>query len=135
MQAFDAPSREESTVQRPRSNTPLQALVLLNDPSYVEAARALAGRIINEGGGSTSEQLEFAYREVLSRPIESSEREVLATLYEKQLAAYEENVQAAIETQTVGQSQPLAGVDAAELAAWTSVARTILNLNETITRY
>lgn len=135
MLAFDAPSREECTVQRPRSNTPLQALVLLNDPSYVEAARALAGRIVNDGGGSISEQLEFAYQEVLSRPIELSEREVLATLYEKHLAAYDENAQAAIETQTVGQSQPLAGVGAAELAAWTSVARTILNLNETITRY
>ena len=77
MLAFDAPSREECTAERPRSNTPLQALVLLNDPTYVEAARAFAEMIIRKGGATTDERLDFAFARALSRPIPASETEVL----------------------------------------------------------
>src|SRR5205807_2801313 len=71
--AFDAPSREECTVERPRSNTPLQALVLLNDPTYVEAARAFAERIIRTGGDTPEQRIQFAYRQALCRDVQTEE--------------------------------------------------------------
>ena len=80
MKAMDAPSREECTAQRPRSNTPNAALVLLNDPTFVEAARVLAQRILSEGGTTTESRLAFAYREVLSRPPQSEETKLLSEL-------------------------------------------------------
>ncbi len=134
--AFDAPSREECTVQRPRSNTPLQALVLLNDPIYVEAARAFATRIVAEGGASVEQRLQFAYRTALGRNPRAEEQQVLANLYKRHLADYKQNEKAARDLLAVGQA-PLNvpdGCDVAELAAWTSVARAVLNLHETITR-
>lgn len=136
MVAFDAPSREECTVARPRSNTPLQALVLLNDPIYVEAARAFAARIVAEGGPTTADRLQFAYRTALSRTPSPKEQTLLTKLYEQHLADYQQEPQKAHELLSVGQS-PLnlpAASNVAELAAWTSVARAILNLHETITR-
>src|SRR5207247_3273344 len=81
--AFDAPSREECTVERPRSSTPLQALVLLNDPNFVEAARALAERILQEGGKSDASRLTWAYRRALSRPPRSEEVQLLKELLAK----------------------------------------------------
>jgi hypothetical protein len=71
--AFDAPTREECTVERARSNTPQQALVLLNDPTYIEAARALAERILREGSGTVGERLQFAFRLVLARRASAEE--------------------------------------------------------------
>lgn len=136
MVAFDAPSREECTVARPRSNTPLQALVLLNDPIYVEAARAFAARIVAEGGSNTAGRLQFAFRTALSRTLSAEEQSLLTKLYEQHLADYQQEPQKAHELLSVGQS-PLdlpADSNVAELAAWTSVARAILNLHETITR-
>lgn len=136
MVAFDAPSREECTVERPRSNTPLQALVLLNDPIYVEAARALAARIVKEGGATTAERLHFAFRTMLSRDPTVEERQLLTKLYEQHLVDYQRNSDAASELLSVGQSTLTVpeGSNTAELAAWTSVARVVLNLSETITR-
>lgn len=131
--AFDAPSREECTADRARSNTPLQSLVLLNDPSYVEAARAFAEMILRQPG-STRERLNFAFRRALSRPIESAEADVLESLLQAHLAEYEADAAAAKELLTVG-ARPAAGdLPPAQLAAWTSVARTILNLHEVMTR-
>jgi hypothetical protein len=135
MLAFDAPTREECTVERPRSNTPLAALVLLNDPCYVEAARALAANILRQGGGDTTARVQFAFDQVLQRTPDEAETSVLASLYEKHLAGYQADPDSAAATQTVGELPPPDGLDPAELAAWTSVARTILNLHETITRY
>src|SRR5439155_13159012 len=83
--AFDAPSREECTAERPRSSTPLQALVLLNDPTYVETARAFAERVLREGGKSVAERLNHAYRLALSRDSKPEEAKVLTGLYEKHL--------------------------------------------------
>ncbi|WP_254513964.1 PSD1 and planctomycete cytochrome C domain-containing protein [Anatilimnocola floriformis] len=132
--AFDAPSREECTVQRPVSNTPQQALVLLNDPTYVEAARALAGRIVSSGGGDLTTRLHFAYQQVVLRDPTAAEQKLLESLYEKHLAQYKSDAAAAVQIQTVGDLKPAANQDAAELAAWTSVARVLLNLHETIVR-
>jgi hypothetical protein len=132
--AFDAPSREECTAERPRSSTPLQALVLLNDPSYVEAARAFAERVIKEGGPSVSERLNLAYRLALSRDLKPEESKVLTALYQKHLNEYRADKAAAQKYLSVGEWAVPKEMDLAELAAWTSVTRTILNLHETITR-
>jgi hypothetical protein len=134
MLAFNATSREACTVERARSNTPLQALALLNDPSYVEAARALAERIVTCGESSPESRIGYAYRQVLSRAVQPAEVQVLAGLYGKHLSQYRADRKAAAEILRVGERPAPANIDAAELAAWTSVARVILNLHETITR-
>jgi mono/diheme cytochrome c family protein len=132
--AFDAPSREECTAERVRSNTPLQALVLLNDTEFVEAARALAARMLREAGASAAERIGLAYRLVLSRPPRPHEVEVLSGLADRHLAEYRQDPAAAAALLSVG-AHPVAGdLDPCELAAWTSVARVLLNLHETITR-
>ena len=134
MQAFDAPSREECTADRPRSNTPLQSLVLLNDPSYVEAARAFAEQILRHGGSANSDRLKYAFRRATSREISEPETKVLEGLLQKHLAEFRADQNAAKESQSVGARPVPTDLDLAEVAAWTSVARTILNLHETITR-
>ena len=134
LMAFDAPSREECTADRARSNTPLQSLVLLNDPSYIEAARAFAEQIIRHGGASTSERLKFAFHRAVSRDITPAETQILDRLLQGHLAEYKSDLNAASELLSVGAKPVSAEIDKTELAAWTSVARTILNLHETITR-
>ncbi len=132
--AFDAPNREECTADRARSNTPLQSLVLLNDPSYVEAARAFAEQIVRHGGSTPRERLAFAYRRALSRSIKPAEADILERLLQTHLAEYKSDAAAANELLTVGAKPAPTDLDKIELAAWTSIARTILNLHETITR-
>ncbi|MFO0917847.1 MAG: PSD1 and planctomycete cytochrome C domain-containing protein [Planctomycetaceae bacterium] len=132
--AFDAPSREECTADRPRSNTPLQSLALLNDPTYVEAARALAERVLKDGGSSTDERLNWLFRQVLSRTAKPAEVEVLKALLEKHQREYQGEVDAAKGFVAVGAKPVLTDVPPAELAAWTSVTRALLNLHETMTR-
>jgi hypothetical protein len=133
--AFDAPTREECTADRVRSNTPLQSLVLLNDPSFVEAARAFAERIMREGGATTGDRLDWAYRQALSRAARPRETQVLEALLTRHLAEYREDPAAAGALLSVGARLAAKDLDAAELAAWTSVARLIFNLHEVITRY
>jgi hypothetical protein len=132
--AFDATSREECTVERPRSNTPQQALVLLNDPTYVEAARALAGRVLTEGGSTTPERLDFASRTVLSRSPRPEEVEVLTALIDKHQGEFTADKPSAEKLLKVGDLVSHPQLDPAELAAWTSASRVLLNLHETITR-
>jgi len=132
--AFDAPSREECTVERVRSNTPQQALVLLNDPTYVETARIFAERIIREGGKDTEARLTFAYQHALNRNPNTKELTLLTTLFVKHLKQYKADQAAAIALLKVGAKPADAKLDKSELAAWTSVARVVLNLHETITR-
>src|SRR5205807_7420484 len=132
--AFDAPSREECTVERPRSNTPLQALVLLNDPIYVEAARAFAERILREGGSGTEARIQFAYRQALSRRAAPEEVKLLASVFEKHLQEYRVDKPAAEALIHIGDRPVPNDLNTAELAAWTSIARVVLNLHETITR-
>jgi hypothetical protein len=134
MAAFDAPTREECTADRPRSNIPQQALVLLNDPTYVEAARVFAARIVKEGGAGTPERLTWAYRQALARKPSAQETQVLNELLEKHLQAYQADQKAAGQVIRTGEKPVPKELELAELAAWTSVARAILNLHETITR-
>jgi hypothetical protein len=132
--AFDAPTREECTVARSRSNIPQQALVLLNDPTYVEAARTFAARIVQEGGRATPARLRWAWRQALDRDPRQEEAGTMRRLFEKHLAEYGQRPQAARALMKIGFAPVPANADLAELAAWTSVARVLLNLHETITR-
>jgi len=134
LRAFDAPSREECTAQRPITNTPLAALVLLNDPSFVEAARVLAARILKEGGDNETDRIRWAWRLVLSRT--PNEREIAALRRQRAAAAedYRSAPSAVTQLLKTGMAPIPSGTDAIELAAWTAVARTLLNLGETITR-
>ncbi len=132
--AFDASTREECVVQRPRSNTPLQALVLLNDPTYVEASRAFAERILREGGSTTESRIQRAYQIALSRPARANEVALLSKVVQHQHEQFQADRAAANELLHVGDRPAPADLDVAELAAWTEAARVILNLHETITR-
>ena len=133
--AFDATSREECVAERPRSNTPQQALTLLNDPTYVEAARAFAARIVADGGPSADERLRWAFRRAVAREPKAEELSILTSLMKKHRAEFEKNAAAAGALLKVGETPAPTSADEVELAAWTSVARVILNLQETITRY
>jgi hypothetical protein len=121
--------------QRPRSNTPLQSLVLLNDPTYVEAARALAARVLHEAGGSEEARIAWVVRQTLGRSPRPVELDQLSGLLRRHRRQYAEDEPAAERLLSVGQSQVPSDIPADELAAWTSVARVVLNLHETITRY
>ncbi|MES2570870.1 MAG: DUF1553 domain-containing protein, partial [Verrucomicrobiota bacterium] len=134
MTAFDAPSREECTAERIRSNIPQQALVLLNDPTYVEASRVFAGRIVKECEGDIATRLDWAFHQALHRAPREEEARTLAALFEKQLAIYRGDAKAAEALLKIGMHPAPAQFDPAELAAWTQVARVLLNLHETITR-
>lgn len=131
---FDAPSREECVARRPRSNTPQQALVLLNDPTYVEAARVFAERIIRDGGNDFASRLDWAYRRALSRSPEAWEIAALDKLYREQESQAKQDPNAAQELLRVGEHPVPDDIEIPEHAAWTAVARAILNLHETITR-
>jgi len=131
---FDAPTREECTVNRVNSNTPLQALVLLNDPVFVEAARVFAQNMLASGGNSLNARLDWAYARALNRAPEKAERRILTDLYRKNLARFRADAEGAGRFIRVGEAPVPEKADAAELAALTTVARAILNLHETITR-
>ncbi|QEG38708.1 PSD1 and planctomycete cytochrome C domain-containing protein [Roseimaritima ulvae] len=134
MLAFDAPSREECTAQRSRSNIPQQALVLLNDPIFVEASRGFAQRIVAQDG-TPRDRIVWACQQAFTRPANDQEVELLLGLYEAQLQRYSDDPDAAKALLEVGQSAAAATVPTAELAAWTQVARAIINAYETISRY
>jgi hypothetical protein len=134
LQAFDAPDREVCVVQRDRTTTPLQALVLLNDPTYVEAARKLAERMMTEAGLNPADRITFAFRLATARPPTGREQEILLGLFEKQLRRFQADPGLALALLGTGESGRNEALDPAELAAWTSVASMILNLDETITR-
>jgi len=131
---FDAPSREESNVNRINSNTPLQALDLLNDPIFVEAARAFGERILKEGGARLNSQIEWAFREATGRRPDNDELKILADLHDESLAHFKDDPADARKLLAVGDSPVPAKMNPAELAAMSNVARTILNLHEVITR-
>jgi hypothetical protein len=116
------------------SNTPMQALVLLNDPTYVEAARVFAERILKEGGDTPEAKIDYAYERALCRKPTEAERAVLLELCGKHMTEYASDPESAKHLIATGFAPLPENVDLAELAAWTSVARTILNLHETITR-
>jgi len=134
LKAFDAPSREECTAQRACSNTAPAALVLLNDPTFVEAARAFAGRTLSEGGSTDQDRLTFAVRQATSREIEATERRLLDDLLQQSRRYYEEHTAAADKLLKIGNSPVSSAMDKRELASWTIVARTLLNMSEVVTR-
>ncbi len=134
MATFDAPDREKCTARRGLTNTPLQALALLNDPTYVEAARALAQRALRDGGTGDASRAAWAFRLATARRPTGQETRVLQALLAKERATFRRNRQAALEWLSVGESPRDTRWDAAELAAWTTVASAILNLDETITK-
>ncbi len=134
LKTFDAPTREECTVERTRSNTPLQALVLLNDPTYVEASRKLAERMLREGGPDIGTRLQFAYQHLLSRAPRPEEVKILTEMYQKHLVEYQAENPAAEELLKIGAAAASADLDRAQLAATTSIARVLYNLHEAITR-
>ena len=131
---FDAPDREKCTARRAFTNTPLQALTLMNDPTYVEAARALAQRALREGGADESARIAYAFRLATARKPSGKEAGVLKDLLHGRLEAFRKDRRAAARFVAVGESVRDARLDVAELAAWTTVASAILNLDETITK-
>jgi hypothetical protein len=132
--AFDAPTREECTVNRVTSNTPLQALVLLNDPTFVEASRVLAQRALTEGGRSFRAQLTWAFGRVLNREPDAEEQRILQELHRKSVSRFRKDPQSAREFLAIGEAPLPLKHKPAELAAMATVTRAILNLHETITR-
>lgn len=136
--AFDAPSREECTAERARSNIPQQALVLLNDPEYVEAARVFAERIVRDTetkpGSEVNDRIRAAFVRATSREPLDREISVLSGLYRDMLAQYAQDPASAARAIAVGDRPPDPKLNPVELAAWTAVTRTILNLQEVITR-
>jgi hypothetical protein len=131
---FDAPDRETCTVRRARTNTPLQALVLMNDPTYVEAARKLAELVMTAGGPSPDDRIAFAFRLATARRPNDQERTVLKTIFDNDLARFRNDRAAAKKLLSVGESRRDENLESAELAAWTTVASVILNLDEVLTK-
>jgi hypothetical protein len=131
---FDAPNREVCTARRPVTNTPLQAYVLLNDESFVEAARVLAQKVTAEPREDFAKQLDRAFLLALARRPLAAEATAMENLYSDVLAEYRGRPEAAAELLAVGDFPLVAGADTASLAAWTCVANAILNFDETITK-
>ena len=133
MSAFDAPNREVCTLRRVRTNTPLQALVTLNDPVYIEAAQAL-GRKMFKAADSDAERIEFGLKAALCRPIQAEEIDVLQKLHGKAFVLFSAQREAANKMATDPLGALPEGMEAAEMAAWTVVANAILNLDEFLMR-
>lgn len=131
---LDAPDREVCVVRRSRTNTPLQALVLMNDPTYVEAARKLAERMMNEGGATPEERIAFAFKLATARSPNDKETAVLKRVFETQRERYSKDKPAAEKLLKVGESPRDEKLDTTELAAWAMVANAIMNLDEVVTR-
>jgi len=134
MSTFDAPSREACTVRRERTNTPLQALALMNDVQFVEASRKFAERIMTAGGKTVAERITFAFRSCTARKPTAEEIAVIKSVYQSHLAEYRKDKPAALKLLSVGESERDGTLDVPELAAWTMVANLVLNLDETITK-
>jgi hypothetical protein len=127
---FDAPVLSRSCTRRERSNTPLQALTLLNDPVFVEAAQALAERTLRERQGDVSERIEHVFRIALARPPSQQERDRLVAYFQEQISALRQEPQVA----TSLFATTSGGVEPAEASAWTGLCSVLLNLHEFITR-
>ncbi len=134
MTTFDVPSREQYCTRRERSDTPLQALVTMNDVQFFEAARALGQRMMTEGGLTPAERIQYGFRLVTARRPLEPEREVLKGLYEKQLARYAAAPEDARQVITFGESKSNPALNPSELAAYTLVANTLLNMDEALNK-
>jgi hypothetical protein len=134
MTTFDAPSREACRVRRERTDTPLQALLLLNETQYVEAARGLAERTLREAGTKPEDRLTHMFRLALGRKPDAKELAELLTAYRDNLAEYSQDIESAKKLITIGETKPDAKLSPGELAAWTMVANLVLNLDEVINK-
>ncbi|MDX1928862.1 MAG: DUF1553 domain-containing protein, partial [Pirellulaceae bacterium] len=134
MLLFDAPNRETCTVKRSRTNTPLQALSLLNEVTFVEAARKLAGRMISEGGQTAEQRLAYGFRLALARNPSNSEMQVLLSGLDADMQRFASGPNDASGLLAFGDSKPAAEIPPTELAAYTLTANVILNLDEFVTR-
>ena len=134
MSTFDGPSREACTVRRERTNTPLQALLLLNDPQYFEAARALGQRILRDGGPTVEDKAKAMFQICTARLPNDTELSELVQLYEDNVRIYQEDPEAAGQLLAVGESDPDDSLDPVQSAAWTVIANTLLNLDEVLTK-
>ena len=143
MNTFDAPSRESCSVRRERTNTPLQALLLMNDPQYVEAARHLAATTLNWGQRKQAkdetferdpESLRYIFRRALGREPIESETKLLTETLEWNRKSFRDNVEQANQLIAIGQSDVDKDVAAAELASWTMIANLIMNMDEFVTK-
>jgi hypothetical protein len=131
---FNAPSRETCTVRRERTDTPLQALVTLNDPQYVEAARHLAQLALLNGGAQETARLDFMAERLLARPLQANERKIVASDLRDVLAHYRQSPKDAEALIAVGDSKPDAALDKPTLAAYTIVASQLMNLDEALNK-
>ena len=135
MLLFDAPNREVCTARRSRSNTPLQALALMNDTQYVEAARAMAERIVKESGPDATARIDYACTLLLARPARDAEKSALLAQFEAQLDEYRDAPEAARELLDTGESDYDTALDPAEFAAWTLVANALMNTDAAVTQF
>ena len=134
LKAFDAPSREECTASRPRSNTPLAALTLLNDPTFLEAARSFALEVLRNAPPSDTARMDFAFARCVSRRPDDNELQILSDLLAASRKEFSKDATAASDFLQIGEMPPPKDLDPVEAAAWTMVARSLLNLAETNTR-
>jgi hypothetical protein len=137
LQAFDAPNGDFSCVRRTRSNTPLQALATLNEPLFLECARALALKTLQEGGASDKDRIAYAFRRCVSRTPDDTESAALTALLQKQVAAFSHEGAKPWDLAANDPQNPPAlpeGTTPAQAAAWTGVSRVLLNMDETITK-
>ena len=134
MDAFNAPSREVCTVRRERTNTPLQALVTMNDPQFVEAARALAQRALRAASGEDSATMDYIARRTLCRPLKPREITILQACLADHTAHYKDNLTDAKSLLKVGESTADPTLDPRKLAAWTMLCNQVLNLDEVLTK-
>jgi len=134
MTTFDAPSRESCIIRRERTNTPLQALLLLNEPQYVESARGLAERGMREGGVKPEQRAAFMFRQATGRKPEDRELTLLVGGYQEQLELYKQDAEGAKKLINVGETKPDGALDPVQLAAWTMMANAILNLDEVLNK-
>jgi mono/diheme cytochrome c family protein len=135
MANFDAPAREECTANRTVSNTPQQGLTLLNDPTFVEAARVFAEKLLQKPKQTDGQRIDLAYETALARPVKDNEKSSLLIFLAEQRAHYRTNIKEAEKLLRVGIAPEVQNIDKVELAAWANLCRVVLNLHETITRY
>jgi hypothetical protein len=134
MAIFDAPDRETCQVRRARTNTPLQALALMNDVQFVEAARKFAERVMVEGGSGVDQRITFAYRAVLARNPRPSELQLVRQLFSEYQVEFKDDPEAATKLLSIGESSRNESLDAIQLASWTLITHLLLNLSETVTK-
>ncbi len=134
MRIFDAPTREKCVIKRQRTNTPLQALVLMNDPQFVEVARVLAQRTMLEGGKTSEERVRFAYKVATAREPSPLALSILSKRFDNELKTFEQDAEQAKKLLAVGEAKRDESLSITEHAAWTIVTSIILNLDATITR-